>query len=140
MEWKKTKNPIGYNAMILYNSAVGEISCDSAYRMFELGEGINELFNEPGEYGPGTLFMRNSGINEECGLWIENDQWYPIVKTKEDGLWMIMYYWFWEGSEQIHKNEELSHGYDICEKLMKIVREKLGGDTEEPDASVNGMM
>ena len=130
MEWKETKNPLGNNAMIFYNSAAGEITCDPAYRMFELGEGINEFFNGDVGYGPGIYFSVNSGINEACGLWIENGKWYPIIQTKDDGEWMIMYWWDWDDLDNLRENPELKHGYEICEKLMEIVRERLSGEAD----------
>lgn len=117
-----------HEATLIVNSGDGRIYCDTVLRSLD-DRCLNEVVEDPQM----VIISRDSSIPIKCGIWIENDEWYPIIKFKEDQKFTTIEDWiFYEQLEAtpqeiIYINRQL----DSCKQLAAIIEDMPSWDFEE---------
>ena len=73
------KMDLGNMAQIFVNGADGYLYSDTALRAIN-DNCMDEILDVPSM----IIFAKNDQIPIKCGIWIENNEWYPIIRFSPD--------------------------------------------------------
>jgi len=74
------KIDLGNMAQIFVNGTDGYLYFNIALRAIN-DNCLNEILNDTHSM---HIFARNNQVPVKCGIWIENNEWYPIIKFSPD--------------------------------------------------------
>lgn len=113
------KKDFGNQAMIFANGSDGYLYFDRILRILEdnsLDEILNSISNDSM-----LVLAKNNQIPLRCAIWVENNEWHPIIKFSPDVKYCVVDDdWIFEikGDHEEYIESQL----DCCKQLANIIK------------------